>query len=159
MHSWNHCAELTAFSCLAAFTGKLAFWLVSQTSLFTQGTHQVNVCCFSSHCHVQRSVLNSTHHPILAAQLLILSASTFLTPDFPLLVPVACLSLAPLHGLTFLYLSNRNPLWALPEQTLKHLLFLNNRPTCHFFRSALLSSSALCLFLLSVYVACKLNCV
>ena len=46
------------------------------------------------------TVFNFTHPPVLSALLLILYASRFLIPDFPLLVSVPSLSSAPLHGMT-----------------------------------------------------------
>ena len=56
-------------------------------------------------------VFNFTHPPVLSAQLLTLSASRFLAPDSPLLVPELFLSSVHLHGMTFPFLSDRNPLW------------------------------------------------
>ena len=41
--------------------------------------------------------------------------------DFPLLVPAPFLSLVPLHGMTSPFLSDRNTLWTLSGQTLRHL--------------------------------------
>ena len=57
------------------------------------------------------TVFNSAHTPALSGLLLILSASRFLVPDFPLLAPAPFPSSAPLHGITFPCLSDRNPLW------------------------------------------------
>ena len=61
-----------------------------------------------------------------------LLASRSLVPDFPLLVPMSFLSLAPLHGMTFPFLSNRNHLWT-PCFPLCAAIFLH------------LSTSVLCL--------------
>ena len=59
------------------------------------------------------TVFNFTHPPVLSALLLILSASRFLVADFPQLVLAPFLSSVPLHGMTFPFLSDRNPLWTL----------------------------------------------
>ena len=48
--------------------------------------------------------LQLTHPPILSDLLLILSASRFLAPDFPLLVPAPFLPLIHQHGMTFPFL-------------------------------------------------------
>ena len=54
--------------------------------------------------------------------------------------PVPFLSSALLGGMTFPFLSDRNPLWTPSNPTLKHFFFKNNRPTtlslshcCFFF--------------------------
>ena len=64
--------------------------------------------------------------------------SRFLIPDFLLLVPALVLSLAPLHVMTFPFLSGRNPLWILSHQTYIQFIF-ENIPTMfpHVSRSAL----------------------
>ena len=46
------------------------------------------------------TVFNFTHPPVLSALLLILYASRFLIPDFPLLLSVPSLSSAPSQGMT-----------------------------------------------------------
>ena len=56
------------------------------------------------------TVFNFTHPPVLSALLLKLSASRFPVPDSPLLVPAPFLSSVHLHGMTFPFLSDRNPL-------------------------------------------------
>ena len=55
----------------------------------------------------------STCRLFLGAQLLILSASRFLTPHSPLFVPAPFLFSDHLHGMTFPFLSDRDPLWTL----------------------------------------------
>ena len=50
-------------------------------------------------CLVSVTVVNFTHHPVLSALLLILSASRSLTSDFSLLVPVPFPSSTPLNGI------------------------------------------------------------
>ena len=69
------------------------------------------------------TVFNFTHPPTLSALLQILSASRFLAPDFPLLVPTLFLSSAALHGMTFPFLSDRNHLWTLSNQISRHNYF------------------------------------
>ena len=56
------------------------------------------------------TVFNFTHPPVLSAPLLILSASRFLAPDSPLLVPAPFLFSVHQHGMTFPFISDRNPL-------------------------------------------------
>ena len=74
--------------------------------------NKINTRCYKCIMHtlfhlISVSVFNFTHPPILSALLLILSASRFLAPDFPVLVPVPFPSLAPWHGMTFPFLSDR----------------------------------------------------
>ena len=66
-----------------------------------------------------------THHPVLSA---LLPASRFLAPDFPLLVPSSFLSSVPLHGMTFPFLSDRNPLLTPSDQTSGQFFSQNYRP-------------------------------
>ena len=84
------------------------------------------------------------------ALLLMLSASIFPKPDFPLLLPVPTplLSSASLHGMTFPFLSNRSHLWIPSNQTSRHCFFQNNRHAV--FQLVLLSSFVSSLCLLSV---------
>ena len=89
-----------------------------------------------------------THPPVLSALYLVILFSLqinsrFLIPDFPLLVPALVLSLAPLHIMTFPFLSGRNPLWTLSHQTSFSKIYL----PCFPFRPGNVSSSAssLCL--------------
>ena len=68
----------------------------------------------------------SLSHPLtLSALLLVLSASRFLAPGFPLFVPARFLSLAPLYGMTFPFLSERDPLWT-PSAPLQNTSFKQN---------------------------------
>ena len=90
-------------------------------------------------CLISVTVLNSTHPLILSALFLILSASRFLVPDFPLL---SFSIFGPVHGMTFPFLSRRKPLWTHSNPSLKH--FPKEQP-CHVFPAVLLSSSP-CLF-------------
>ena len=69
------------------------------------------------------TVFSFTHPPILSALLLILSASRSFITDFQLLFLMPFPSPAPLHGRTFPFLSNRNPLWTPSNTTLKHFFF------------------------------------
>ena len=65
-------------------------------------------------CLISVTVFNFTHPPVLSAPLLILSASRFLapdSPDSPLLVSTPFLFSVHLHGMTFPFLFDRNPLW------------------------------------------------
>ena len=72
----------------------------------------------------------------------VLSASRFLVPDIPLLLPAPFfVGLAPLHGVTPLFLPDRNPLWTCSNLTSRLFFFQNNRPPI-FVRSVLPSSSA-----------------
>ena len=43
-------------------------------------------------------------------------------------VPVGCLSPAPLHGMTFLFLSKQYPLWTPSNLTSRHFPVQNNKP-------------------------------
>ena len=77
------------------------------------------------------TVFNFTHPPVLSALLLILSASRFLAPDYPLLVPAPFLFSVNLRGMTFPFLSDRNPLWthslfALRIVSMNNILLLTN---------------------------------
>ena len=63
------------------------------------------------------TVFNFTHPPILSALLVMFSASKFLAPDSPLLVPAPFQFSVHLHGMTFPFLSDRNPLWTLSDVT------------------------------------------
>ena len=74
------------------------------------------------------TVFNFTRPPILSALLLILSASRFLTPDSPLLVPAPFLFSVHQHGMTFPFLSNRNPLWTHSNLIWKFSFSQNCRP-------------------------------
>ena len=74
----------------------------------------INVLC-ALLCLISVSVFNFTHPPVLSTLLLNLfdsltvSASRFLIIlDFPLLVPEPVLSSAPVHGMTFPFLSDKN---------------------------------------------------
>ena len=69
---------------------------IFSVSRATQGTGGGGVC------HVMQ---------ISLYQLPILSASGFLAPDSPLLVSAPFLFWVHLHGMTFPFLSDRNPLW------------------------------------------------
>ena len=62
--------------------------------------------------YISATVFNFTHRLVLSALFLILSASRFLATDSPLLVPAPFLFSVHLHGMTFPFLSDRNPLWA-----------------------------------------------
>ena len=64
---------------------------------------------------------------VVEVLLLIFSVCRFFVPDCPLLVPTPFLSMAPLHGMTFPFLSDRNPLWTHSNQTSGHFFFQNNR--------------------------------
>ena len=61
--------------------------------------------------YISVTIFNFTHPPILSTLLLILSASRFLAPDSPLLVPTPFLFSVHQHRMTFPSLSNRNLLW------------------------------------------------
>ena len=124
-------------------------------------------------CHVHCTVLSlwpsSTLHTLLyCAQLLILSlvsASRFFIPDFPLVVSTPFLSVAPLHGITFPFLSDRNPLWTLLNLASRHFFFQNNRsamffalccrlappqaqvPICYLYKSSCVWSVCACVYL------------
>ena len=63
------------------------------------------------------TVFSFTHPPILSVLLVMLSCSRFLVSDFPLLVSVPFSSSAPLYGMTFLFLTGRNPLWTTSNPT------------------------------------------
>ena len=80
--------------------------------------------------NISLTVFNFTHPPTLSALLQVLSASRFLVPDFPLLVPTLFLSSAALHGMTFPFLSDRNHLWTLSNQISRHNYYFSedNRP-------------------------------
>ena len=93
------------------------------------------------------TVFNFTHSPALSALLLTLSASRFHSPDFSLLVPAPFLFSVHLHGMTFPFLSDRNPLWTHSGQTLRHFFSQHYRPAMF---SVLLSSSVSSLSLLPV---------
>ena len=54
------------------------------------------------------TVFNFTRPPVFSAPLLIHSASRFLAPDSPLLVPVPLLFSVHQHGMTFPFLSDKN---------------------------------------------------
>ena len=88
-------------------------WLpIPQTSV--QDKHSTINVLYTQLCLISVTVFNFTHSHthVLSVLLLILSASVFLViPDFPLLVPEPFLPLAPLHEMTFPFLSDRNPLW------------------------------------------------
>ena len=70
------------------------------------------------------TVFNFTHRPVLSALFLILSASAEIprTRLSPLLVPAPFLSSVHLHGMTFPFLSDRNPLWTPSSLTWRHRL-------------------------------------
>ena len=86
------------------------------------------------HAHCSMAVFNFPHPPLLSALFLTLSDSRSLVPDFPLLVPAPILSSAPLHGITFHYLTVRNPLWT-PSNLTSNL-------SCFPFRAAVSSSAS-----------------
>ena len=79
-------------------------------------------------CLISVTVFNFTHPPVLSALLLILSASRFLAPDSPLLVPAPFLFLVHRHGMTFPFLSDRNSLWTASSHTSGRFFFHNTRP-------------------------------
>ena len=86
--------------------------VITDSDIFIQGIHDI----FSAVSYLC-VCLQLTHPPILSALPLIVPASRFLVPDLPLLVPVPFVSLAPLHRMTFYFLSDRNPLWIPSDQT------------------------------------------
>ena len=103
----------------------------SNKEFSTNWTHfAVNVSQAVRHI-ISVTVFNFTHRPVLTALLLIviLSASRFLTPDSPLLVPFAFSVLVSSTGgsksnkefstswTLFAFLSNRNPFWAHSDVT------------------------------------------
>ena len=94
-----------------------------------------------------------THPPILSALLLILSASRFLTPHFPLLAPTPFLSSAPLLGMTFPFLSDRNPLWTHSSRTSKHFFSQNS------YSPVMFSVPCCCFHSSKVSAACFKLCV
>ena len=63
------------------------------------------------------TVFNFTHPPALSALLQVISTSRFFASDFPLLVPTPFLFSVHLRGMTFPFLSNRNPLSTPLHQT------------------------------------------
>ena len=86
--------------------------VITDSDIFRQGMHDI----FSALSYLCDR-LQLTHPPILAALLLIVPASRFLLPDFPLLVPVPFVSLASLRGMTSSFLSDSNPLRTPSDQT------------------------------------------
>ena len=54
--------------------------------------------------------------------------SRFLAPDSPLMVPTPFLFPGHLHGMTFPFLYNRNPLWTDSNLIEKHFFYQNCRP-------------------------------
>ena len=87
-----------------------------------------------------QKVFNFTHTSVFSALLLTLAPSRLLVPDSPLLVPAPFLSSALLHGMTFPFLSDGNPVWT--PQINSRDIFPPKQQTCHLVCSALLSSSA-----------------
>ena len=86
---------------------------------------------------------------VLSALLLILSASRFLAPDSPLLVPVPFLFLVHLHGMTLSFLCDRNPLWTRSDVIWKYVFSQSCRPTMFSVPCCCLHSSQVsvcCLF-------------
>ena len=120
--------------------------VITDSDIFKQGIHDI----FSALSYLC-DCLQLTHPPILSALLLIVPASRFLVPDLPLLVPVLFVSLAPLRGMTFSFLSDRNPLWISSNQTCRYFPQTINL-------SCFLSCAAIFLCLKSLFVA-GLNCV
>ena len=95
------------------------------------------------------AVFSFTHTPVLSTLLLSLSAFRFLAPDLSApLIPAPFLSWVALHvGMTFPFLSVRNPLWTHSGQTLRHFFSQNYKP-------AMLSVPCCCLHLSKVSVCC-----
>ena len=97
------------------------------TKISVHDKHSAINVLYTQLCLISVTVFNFTHSHthVLSVLLLILSASRFLViPDFPLLVPESFLSLAPPHGMTFPFFSDRNPLWT-PSG---HFISQNSQP-------------------------------
>ena len=97
----DHITPLVSISPLAS----------NPTKNSVQDKHSAINASWALLCLISVTVFNFTRPPVLSAPLLILSASRFLAPDSPLFVPAPFLFSVHQHGMTFPFLSDRNPLW------------------------------------------------
>ena len=94
-----------------------------QTKNFVQNKHSITSINVSQAllCLISVTVFNfTTPHTSYTPLFLILSASRFLLPDSPLLVPAPFLFSVYLHGMTIPSF-NRNPVWTHSNVTEKHV--------------------------------------
>ena len=119
MGSFCYCCFVFLFLLLLYFFSTEELYTYSSTLRLRRGTQSISSTINSLDCSVQNkhslrekvlrtplrlisvTVFNFTHPPVLFALFLILSASRFFVPDFPLLVPAPFLSSAFLLGITF----------------------------------------------------------
>ena len=113
LESWSHSRlSPTMASMASVLTILLAHQqLIYCWDLMDRPISAVNVWSRPLLHFISETYLNFTHPSILSALLVIFSASRFLIPDSPLLVPAPFLVLDPLHGITLPFLSDRNFLW------------------------------------------------
>ena len=78
-------------------------------------------------CFLLQLQVSRAHY--MGTQLLTLSASRFLVPDFLFLVFEPFLSSAPLHGMSFPFLSKRNPLWTPSNPSKRNPLWAASNPS------------------------------
>ena len=102
--------------------------------------YEINTLCYKLSLCDHHQLYTPSLHTLSYCPLcfLIFSTSRFLTPDSPLLVFTAFLYLVPQHGMTFPFLSDRDPLWTHSSQTSKHFFSQNYS---HVFPFVLLFSS------------------
>ena len=104
-------ADCDLVGCLNLFNTEFFHWLPFQQRIQCKINTLCYKCATGTAPSTSVTVFNFTHPPVHSARLLILSASRFLAPDSPLLVPAPFLFSVHQHGMTFPFLSDRNPPW------------------------------------------------
>ena len=108
--SWRLTASQPWRSCLEETKLIDRFLRFSALSITKVTSRRIARLPITSTAVTAATVFKFTHPPVLSALLLILSASRFLAPGSPLLVPAPFLFSVHLHGMTFPFFSDRNPL-------------------------------------------------
>ena len=117
-------------------------------------------CISALLCPISVTVFSFTHHPVLSTLLLTLPVSRFLVPDFPLLVLAPFLPSAPLHGMTFPFLSDRNSLWTHSNLTSRHFISKTVDLPCFLLCAAIfLNRKSLFIILVGHKLCIVYNCV